>query len=97
MPAFESETYKFDNFVCANRRSIISQADTDAVTIITMRLENLPLIGGPGYAVLSKLAPYWVERPVGLQFLDIPYNVRSQRDADALNERVDIALQNVAQ
>ena len=62
-----------------------------------MRLENLPLVGGPGYAVLTKLAPYWVERPASLQFLDIPYNVSTSEDADALKNRVDAALRNVAQ
>lgn len=96
MPAFQSESCHFDRFVCDNRRGIRSQADTNPITCINIRLESLPLVGSPGYAFVTRISPYWVESPAALQFLDIPYNVTTVKNAQTFRNRVDASLRNIA-
>ena len=42
------------------------------------------------------MSPYWVENPTALQFLDIPYNVTTVKNAQTFRNRVDASLRNIA-
>ena len=96
VPAFTSEWCHFDRLVCDNRRGICSQADTNPITCINIRLDSLSLVGSPGYSFVTRISPYWVENPAALQFLDIPYNITSVKNAQAFRNRVDASLRNIA-
>ena len=73
-----------------------SQVKTDPLYCLNYRLDELSFTGSPGYAMIHKIAPYWVENPSYLQLLDIPFSVSTRKNAKAFRQRVDKSLVNVA-
>ena len=95
-PAFKQGGRRFDTFVCGNHRAINSQVNTDPLYCLNYRLDELSFTGSPGYAMIHRLSPYWVENPINLQLLDIPFSLSTVKNAAAFRRRVDKSLQYVA-